>query len=224
MTVDQELLLDRYPIVARIYDHLNMTVFDERTKPVHARELVFSCITPPLHPYLWQLGQERFLRVVSPPKPRPKRLAYCSRNDKKAATNGGRRVLNEAALLERIRAETDWQVDVFEPSRYATIHELVAFFGNEVQGILGPHGGCLTNLMFLPCNSLVVELFPLVGGLRPPLGHPGYMMYMQSAMLEHEYWMVPVNTNEADGDFQIDPALVVEILQRKRLADEPRPE
>ena len=27
---------------------------------------------------------------------------------------------------------------------------------------------------------------------RPPMGHRSDMMYMQSAMLEHEYWMVPV--------------------------------
>lgn len=72
VTANQELLLQRMPIIASLWAHVGMDVMDVRTRPVRARELIFSCATPPIQPYLWQLGQERFLRVPPPPPQRPR--------------------------------------------------------------------------------------------------------------------------------------------------------
>lgn len=215
ITSNQELLLDRFPILTEIHRFIGFNLIDERTNVIHADELIYSCQTPPLHPLLWKLGR-RFFGIPSSPSDRlrPRRLAYCSRNDQRQASNGGRRVLNEEELFKRVKEETDWALELFDPSRYTTIDSLIEYFSTEVYGIVGPHGGCLTNLVYMPCNSIVIEFLPLINGGRPPLGHPGYMMYMQATMLDMEYWLVPVNTPNGNGDCEVDPGLLIEIINK----------
>jgi hypothetical protein len=84
-------------------------------------------------------------------------------------------VLNEddvVATLSAVAAAHGLTVDQFDHTKYTTIQSLIDYF-STARGLIGPHGGCLTNTVFLGCNSLVVELFPLVNGVKPPIGHPG---------------------------------------------------
>jgi len=81
------------------------------------------------------------------------------------------------------------------------VSALVDFFA-DARLLLGAHGGCMTNLLFMPCGSSVVELFPLdLGGMNTPVGHNAMLMYLQSTMLEHDYWMVPIRSPHGNGDF-----------------------
>lgn len=212
VTANQELLLDRFPIIERIYEHLGWNVIDERFRAVAANKVVYSCVTPPLHPYLWQRGQEAVLRVPANSVSDRRKLVYCGRTVSGRVENAGREVRNEGPLLALLGAWGDeFEVEEFDHRQYASIQDLIAYF-RDVRGFLGPHGGCLANLLFLPCNSFVVELFPLVDGIRPPLGHPGMMYYMQASFLEHDYWMLPIVTNSPDGNMDAPLDELCEIL------------
>jgi hypothetical protein len=203
VTVNQELLLDRFPIVGKLYRHLGMNVIDERQHSVAAKTLLYSCNAPPLHPYLWQQGQTKVLGVAIKPSTQRRKIVYCSRSDTSRTENPGRRVLNELALIEMVRHHLPtYYVDLFDHRQYQTIQDLIDYFA-DARALIGPHGGCLTNVVFIPCNAAVVELFPLVHGIDPPLGHPGMMFYMQSTFLRHEYWMLPIVVPDKSGDMHV---------------------
>ena len=219
----QELLLDRFPIINAFYDRLGwLPPVDIRSESVQGDSTVYPCNTPPLHPLLWQLASSVVLRLP-PPKPLEERhkLVYCGRSRGGKIENAARRVLNEDHVLRLLRAwapEGGAPGDVngdgttaaplelveFDHAAYDTIDKLVAFW-SDVRGLVGPHGGCLTNVVFMPCNSLVVELMPLLYGRKPAgVPHHASMMYTQATFLEHEYWMLPSTTTSTKGDFVAD--------------------
>jgi len=231
VTANQELLLDRFPLVAAFYDHLGWRPpVDKRNVSVAAGNLVYPCNLPPLHPLLWQLSSSLLLRLP-PPKPLEERrkLVYCGRTRGGKIENAARRVLNEEALMGLLsgwatptsapggtphggaNVAAPLELVEFDHTAYDTIDKLVAFW-SDVRALVGPHGGCLTNVIFMPCNSLVVELFPLVYARRAATTNAGAMMYMQSTFLEHEYWMVPTTTWMRNGDFRADLQSVCRIL------------
>jgi len=214
ITTNQELQLHKFPIIQWIHDHLHMKVVDELPNAIKAQTLLYSCVTPPLHPYLWQLGQERFLRLPPPQAPaKRRRIVYCSRTAGGHTDNTGRRVLNEDELLRYMRQSfPQYELTIFNHAQFHTVQDLIDFFADTV-ALIGPHGGCLTNILFLPCNTFVLELFPLVNGIKPPLGHPGMMMYMQAMFLRQQYWMLPVTTRSHLGDMNVPLDQFSRILQ-----------
>jgi hypothetical protein len=182
ITAVQELLLQRYPIVRDLYAYLGWDATDERARALHTDRLVYSCVSPPLHPYLWQLGQAQVLRVEPRPIPERDTIVYCGRTTKGRIENAGRRVLNEPELLDTLRAagsSRGLKVEEFDHLAYNTVPALTAYF-SRARAIVGPHGGCLTNVLFMGCNSVVLELFPLVHGIKPPVGHAGVFLTLPS--------------------------------------------
>lgn len=205
ITAVQELLLDRYPIIQGIHDHMGMAVKDDNRQPLHAGTLIYPCVTPPLHPYLWQIGQREVLGVTPLPMAERTNLVYCGRTKGGRIENGGRRVLNEEDVvgsLQRYATRAGLTLVEFDHTRFKSIAHLIRFFSRAAL-LVGPHGGCLTNVNFMGCNSAVIELFPLVNGERSPVGHPAMMMYMQSQFLEQHYYMLPVNTPDAEGNMVV---------------------
>lgn len=190
----QELLSHRFPMVEKLYAHLGMTAQQILDRPVQGR-VVAACDAPPLHPHLWQKGQAELLRVVPKPVSQRRVISYCSRNDQTLTENLGRQVLNEDVVLDVVRAFADahgFEVDMFRHTNYTTVDSLIDYF-SDVRLFIGPHGGCLSNVVFLPCGSAVVEFLPLDNEGKPAgLAHPGMMMFMQSSFLEQEYWLLPV--------------------------------
>jgi hypothetical protein len=228
---NQELLTARFPIVPAIYDYMGwQPAMDEGVTPLHVDKLLYSCKSPPLHPVLWRIGQQKVLQIKEKPVQERKKLVYCGRNRAALTENEGRRVLNEPELLSLL---SEWSRDggesevvmfdhsVFTAGTLATennkggngqmVKDLVDFWG-DARALIGPHGGCFTNVLFMPPNGLVVEAFPLVGGaLRTTRGY-GHMMYMQSMFLEHEYWMLPSLSSSSTGDFRMEINELCEIL------------
>ena len=193
LTVNQELLPGRFPIVERIMARAGLGVMDQRSRPVRTGLLVDSCAAPPLHPLLWQLGQSEVLLVRSHlPLASRNIILYCGRSDAATTDNVGRRVINELEVLEALR---NWGRDAsgvlgpglglgpytvvnFDHRDYPTVDDLADLM-RRVRVFVGPHGGCLTNVAFMSCGSALVELFPRLNGQGPPVGHAAMMMYMQ---------------------------------------------
>ena len=212
VTAVQHLELTRVPIVRSLYDHIGWDAVDPGTQAVQADQLVYTCASPPLHPYLWQAAQQKVFGVGPRPLEHRFRIVYAGRSRTGVTENSGRRVRNDDLLLALLRRwSTAYEVVEFDHREFATIDALVDFW-SDARLLIGPHGGALTAVNFMPCNSAVVELMPLVNGVRPPSPHAAMMMMMQSTFLEMEYWLLPAHTESTLGDFDVPLDLLCEIL------------
>ncbi len=221
----QELLDTRFPLVRGLYSgYLGWDVLDDRRNALDARtagappgsaaaaaaaaaapSVVYPCVAPPLHPYLWQLAQAAVLGVAPLPLEQRTRIVYCGRTGVGKTENSGRRTLNEAALVRALRgaaAARGLTLDMFDSNAFpADDPQPLLDYWAGARVIIGPHGGALTNVVLAGCGTVVIELFPLAFGIKPPVGHAGMMMFMQSAFLEQSYYMLPVFSPYANGDF-----------------------
>jgi hypothetical protein len=215
-TANQELLSSRFPIVEKMYEHMgwNPPVNIAETRII-ADELIYACNSPPLHPTLWRLGQQRVLQVKPKSREERKTVVYCGRSKGGHTENEGRRVLNEAAVLRLLAewAPSSFQVTEFDHGQYTSVEQLVDFW-SDARALIGPHGGCLTNALFMPPNGVIIEGFPLFRGFQHTTLGSGHMMYVQAMLLEHEYWMLPAFSKMRKGDFHMDLLLLCEILVR----------
>ena len=200
MAANQEILDDRFPIVTSIYRHvLGMSPVDIRDVPVSTPRAVYSCHAPPMHPFLWQLGQSSVFKLSAPkPLTARRKLVYCSRRDAKTTEHPGRLFLNEVEIVSMLRARCaalrpePCEVVFFNHRDFNnSVAATTLFFSNAI-GLISPHGGCLTNVNLLPCNAGVVEVMPLANEGGPPTEPHWHMLYMQAVMLEHRYYMLPV--------------------------------
>lgn len=143
--------------------------------------LVTSDLPDPPHPAFkaapWAI---RFLcrhlgKVHATPARRDGRRLYISRGDA-----GGRRVVNESALLRALRPLG------FEAVRLdgMSVQEQAALFA-EAAFIVGPHGAGLTNAVFAPQETRLLELFP------PTYGMASYYLLAAGARLRYEYLIAP---------------------------------
>ena len=87
--------------------------------------------------------------------PKRQRKIYVSRNDA-----GGRRILNEDAVVERLAAAG---YDRVVPSEMTFREQVTTFMG--ASHVIGCHGAGLTNFVFTPMGSELVELFPQSFGM-----------------------------------------------------------
>ena len=179
-TANQELLPERVPIVPRLYtDALGMAPpLDVREGPLSTPRLIHGCAAPPVHPFLWQLGQSNALRL-GPflPLARRSKLVYCSRRDANTTEHPGRLLLNEEAVVQLLwaqcrasRAQGGGCTEVvwYNHRHFNnSIAAMAEFFQNAI-GLVSPHGGCLTNVNLLPCNAAVLEIMPLLAGEGVP--------------------------------------------------------
>ncbi|EJD38873.1 hypothetical protein AURDEDRAFT_91769 [Auricularia subglabra TFB-10046 SS5] len=176
---------------------------------VTAKSILFSCRAPLIHPYTSFRTLEAF-GLIEPDVPLTKRktIMYCSRTTGKDIKNGGRRVLNEAELLNAIRAllsERGQAEDlvIFNQEDYGTQPELMRWFHNNVRAIIGPHGGALFNHRWTGPNTLLLEMMPA--------SYTSLMFWEEASILGQVYanMILPANGTNFDADI---PA-VIEILR-----------
>jgi hypothetical protein len=212
-TATQELLPKRFPIVSKLYTQMGWAEpTDLGSTALATPQLIYACNSPPLHPFLWQLGQQRLFRVKHVPITERKKIVYCGRRGN--IENVGRKVLNERdmfSLLAEWGRSSDFEIVEFNHTQYSTVIELIEFW-SSARALIGPHGGCFTNVVFMPANALVIEAFPLFRGVNRATRGMGQMMYIQSMFLEHEYWMLPSYSHIANGNFKLDLQHLCEIL------------
>lgn len=161
-----------------------------------------------------QLGQAEVLRLGRPlPLSARRVVLYCGRSDARTTENVGRRVINEAEVLDALRnwgargsgaslGLGDYELVSFDHREYTSLDALAALM-RRVRVIVGPHGGCLTNVVFMSCGSAAVELFPRLNGEGPPVGHPAMMMYLQASFVGLHYHMLPVDSYSAVADIAV---------------------
>jgi len=232
---NQELLDDRFPIVARIYSEaLGMAALDVRAAPLATPRLLHACAAPPLHPFLWQLGQSAVFRPPPPPPLAARRkLVYCSRRDARTTEHPGRLLVNEDAVVQLLEDECARArlqrgsgcagVVAYNHRAFNNSLAAMAAFFSDAIAIVSPHGGCLTNVNLMPCNAGVLEIMPLNAADSTPTEPHWHMLYMQAAFLEHRYFMLPVKAHEGSRDDMLVPLEDLRSIVRDLLDVSPRP-
>ena len=137
--------------------------------PIHAKELIFSCRAPLIHPWFAQrLAEEAGVIKWQKPLLKRKTVLYCSRARGKGGRmqNGGRSFTNDneviAALetLLTIRGQGE-TLEVFDTSRWnGDFDSMIKHFAGDIRAIIGPHGGALVNLNWAPRDTAVIEVMP----------------------------------------------------------------
>ena len=174
---------------------------------VGADYLVYTCVTPPIHPLLWQKARS-FLGV--PDKlVIPRTHANVVIITRKGCFNCGRILLNKDHLKTRLENKYT-QSSVIEFQGPLNLTESISLFGSA-SVIIGVHGGGLYNINFCPSNTTVIEIIPT----RPDgtvIAAAHQIFWLQSILLDHDYWRIPTTPDNVKGDVNVNITLVENII------------
>jgi capsular polysaccharide biosynthesis protein len=116
---------------------------------------------------------------------------------------GRRKVVNEEELLVILER---FGFTVFYPEQHGFLEQVAMF--SKVRWLVGEHGSGLTNLLFMPPGSAVLELHK---NRTNELDHPSPLFwYMADALGIHYYHQSCVTVGREDyfeGDYRVDPVL-----------------
>ncbi|KAJ6590699.1 hypothetical protein DFH09DRAFT_1026851 [Mycena vulgaris] len=178
---------------------------------VEAETMVFSCRAVLIHPWLSLKTLESFgIEHDARSKTRNK-VVYMSRSDGRAA-NFGRRVLNEADVLEGIRSflaerNRGEELVVFNLDEFGNTDQLFKWFSKNVAAIIGPHGGAMINHRWAAKGTLIIEMMPTT--------RTAMMIYEEASVLSQTYAAIIVEPTEPSGtDMEIDVQDVLSLLGR----------
>lgn len=188
-----------WPMVNSLYAHIGIDAARlVSVRPTSAREYYSLCDTPGWHPILWTEMKRMLRSDESVPVVQRRKIVYLQRNAN--ARNGGRRISNEAELIEVLKHQTrtrgladgqsvELELVVFDSSQLPTVADNIAFF-RDAAVIIGPHGGAFYNMMYCPRGTVVVEFLPR---------RTVFFLFAQmSSMLGHEHWYLPMGDAEAN--------------------------
>ncbi|KAF7365625.1 hypothetical protein MVEN_00436100 [Mycena venus] len=176
-----------------------------------AERLIFSCRAILIHPWL----SLKTLDVMGVPRTSPSttrnKVVYMSRSHG-GAVNGGRRVVNEDAVLrgittfleERDRGE---ELVMFNPDNFGNVTELFSWFSKNAMAVVGPHGGAMINHRWANKDIFVLEFMPA--------NRIAMMNYEEASILSQTYAAIIVEpTTPSSFDMEIDVQDVVSLLSK----------
>ncbi|KAJ6473971.1 hypothetical protein C8R47DRAFT_1076414 [Mycena vitilis] len=174
-----------------------------------ADNLVFSCRAVLIHPWLSLKTLELLGVHHSPLSTTRNKVVYMSRSHG-GASNPGRRVVNEKAVLagitaflaERNRGE---ELVMFDPDRFANVTELFLWFSNNVAAVVGPHGGAMINHRWASNTTFVLEFMPV--------NRIAMMIYEEASVLSQTYATIIVEPTPS-GDMEIPVEDVILLMDR----------
>ncbi|KAI0367618.1 hypothetical protein BV20DRAFT_552485 [Pilatotrama ljubarskyi] len=188
--------------------------------PIAAKNIVFSCRSPLIHPWLSLRTLEMFgLDPVGIPLERRRKIVYISRSHGDML-NYGRRVLNEDELLPDIRAllvERGQGEDLvlFHELGLTSPRELMFWFHENVRAVVGPHGGGLYNHRWAGKDTLVLEMMPAT--------HTSHMFWEEASVLGQTYANILLPpSSPGSKDMYADIPAVLDILREHLGKPDPR--
>ena len=201
----------RDQIILEILERLNIS----RNKivtysgSVGADYLIFTCVTPPLHPKLWQKARS-LLGVPDTHSDHPTngKIVVITR---KGCFNCGRKLLNKDKLVATLQGKyPNRSVEVFRGP--LNLKETIELF-STTKVVVGTHGGGLYNINFCPSNTTVIEIMPTYDDGRFIAG-AHQIFWHQSVLLGQQYWRLPAAPENSKGDVNVDVSLVIDIIER----------
>ncbi|XP_013391422.1 uncharacterized protein LOC106159645 [Lingula anatina] len=176
-----------------------------------ARKIIYTCITPPLHPTLWQNAHKL---MNAPDKlPVPREEAYVILLTRKQSHNGGRKMLNQIKVQAFLEKRYGKDRVIVYPGRY-NLTTSVSVFG-RARLMIGVHGGALYNLNFASSDVSVVEILPSDGEGNPiPSGIAHSIFWSMCNMLNQSYWRIYNKAETRNGNLIVDLGKLDRVLDR----------
>jgi hypothetical protein len=203
-----------YPHGKFILDKLNVNQFHNvnTNQKVCAKQIIFSCKTPRIHPYQ-SLLLNSIMNINNKISLTEKKIIlYLSRTTDKQTYNGGRKVINEAELIYYIK---QLLTDRNKKERLIFYSDLVIEFNNDlsliqkyisenVLCILGSHGGAWYHHRWAGENTLLIELLPSK--------HHAIYFWEESSMYNQRYFPLIFDSQE-HNDMIVNIEKVVNIMK-----------
>ena len=172
--------------------------------------MINTCITPPLHPDLWQtarsmLGAPYLLNV-------PPSEASVILLTRAKAHNSGRSLTNQDDVLHFLLHRYEKRSVLFKGGY--SLDESIALF-SRARIIIGVHGGAFYNMLFAPKGTHIVEILPTDehGGFAPrSIAHT--IVWQMSNLLEQPYWRISEKPLTARGNVQLSISKLKNILDQ----------
>ncbi|TPX64269.1 hypothetical protein SpCBS45565_g06020 [Spizellomyces sp. 'palustris'] len=187
------------------------------SSPITAETFIFPCRSVLIHPYF----QIRFAELMGVARTRPiserKVVLYLSRNQDNTL-NGGRRILNDDALLSAVsklleERQQGEELIIYDHRKFSTMQEVVSFW-SSVRAVFGPHGSAFHNHWFAPKDTMLIEFVPR--------DRFQILWWEQSSLLGQTYWPFALTSENAQHDMKVPVDAVVSIL-RENLGRVPQP-
>ena len=163
-----------------IFDRVLWVKGDEH---VTSRFQINSCITPPVHPLLWQ--SMRMILGVSQQLPVSIQHAKIILLNRARSHNGGRNIKNQKEIIKYLRSRYGSNFNSNKPRD--SLAKTKGLF-SEARIIIGVHGGALYNLNLAPPECHVVEIMPVSasGHVSKRLAHT--IVWQMSSAIGQKYW------------------------------------
>ncbi len=162
-----------------------------------------TCITPPVHPFLWQKAAE-LLRGIQQSSPASKVILLTRSH----SYNGGRRIVNRRDVVTSLRRRYGDDFLLFRAGY--NLKQTQRIFGSA-RVVIGVHGGAFYNMFFASPNTTFVELMPTMpdGGL-PKLSHT--IVWRTARSLGQRYWRISMTPQNSLNDVSVDVRLLQKVL------------
>lgn len=177
-----------------------------------ADHMILTCITPPLHPVLWQ--KARFLLGASETLTVPEKEAKIVIVTRDGCKNCDRNLLNTNALvLELQRIYSKERVYVFRGPY--SLNKTIELF-SKTKVVIGTHGGGMYNINFCPVGTSIIEIMPTYSNGKT-IAAADTIIWTQSVLLGHQYWRLPSAPINYLGDVMVNITLVKNIIEKINL-------
>ncbi|KAK0205171.1 hypothetical protein DFS33DRAFT_1274120 [Desarmillaria ectypa] len=130
------------------------------------RRVSLSVFRVLVHPFFSLRTLEAFA-IGSMKESSTRNKIMCMIRSNNRAKNGGRRVLNESALLDAIRAlleerGKDEELVFFDEMKYGSVSEIFDYLNKNVMAVVGPYGGAMHRHRWVAQGTLVIEIMPMM--------------------------------------------------------------
>ena len=196
-----------------------------------ARLLINPCLTPGIHPRLWQDARQMYWSISgiynSSKEVTKKNFIYIQRTSSNAM-NGARLILNEEPfikILQDYAAKHSLNYVQYDHSKDKDhIRNRIELF-YHAQVIIGVHSGALSNMNFSPSGTTVIEIMPyrsessslpMTCSMFQPediKACAGYILYTQARLLNQSYWILPTVVN-SESNMNVDINRVQKLMDQ----------
>ncbi|CAH1781900.1 unnamed protein product [Owenia fusiformis] len=175
-----------------------------------ANHLIFTCITPGIHPILWKLGRKRLgAKETLPDDVTNSSVVLLTRAFSK---NGGRKLLNSDAVANTLKERYGSNFVLFQGNY--NFKETLKLFGNT-RAIIGVHGGAFYNINFAPSKAHIIEIMPILdnnGRIANGLAHT--MVWTMSNMLDQVYWRISTRVPSGNTNVVVNIKSLIAIMDK----------
>ena len=162
--------------------------------------LINTCVTPPLHPGLWQ--EARKTLGASEQLPVPLRDAHVILLTRTKSRNVGRKIDNMKEVLKLLQTRYGDHFKLFQGGY--PLSDAVTVFG-KARLIIGVHGGAFYNMFLSPSQTHIVEIIPThENGTFVPVNVAYNIVWKMANMLNQPYWRLSERPLTARGDVTVD--------------------